>query len=233
MYQVIDLKIIDCQLDIQDATKILQLVSPYVIRTIDFSKNKFNSRDASFVCMVKRKVIGRMCLDKPILCTGFTQVASVTCGRKSFDPVIAQEKAHTIKIISMNQFRTLTNNQTKELSSVTFIGVEINEEFVSKFWELFSDGVNKLSFESCHTTNGYSFSDLFDSLYQVIDLKIIDCQLDIQDATKILQLVSPYVIRTIDFSKNKFNSRDASFVCMVKQKVTGRMCLDKPILCTS
>ncbi|ORX86138.1 hypothetical protein BCR32DRAFT_325133 [Anaeromyces robustus] len=109
--------------------------------------------------------------------------------------------------------------------------MEINDEFVEKFWELFSNGVNKLSFESCCTTNGYSFSELFDSLYHVIDLKIIDCQLDIHDASRVLSLVSPYVIRTIDFSRNKFSSQDASFVSMVKQKITGRMCLDTPIKC--
>lgn len=160
------------------------------------------------------------------------KATSVTRERRSSDPVTTQEKAHAIEITSMKQFRELTSDQTKKLNSVTFREVEINEEFVNKFWELFSNGVNELSFESCHTVDGYFFSDLFDSLYQVVDLKVIDCQLDIQDASGVLSLVSPYVIRTIDFSGNKFKGRDALFSSMIKQKVRGRMCLDAPVLCT-
>ena len=157
---------------------------------------------------------------------------SVTHGRMLSDPVTAKEKAHAIEITSMKQFRKLTSDQTKELKSVTFREMEINEEFVDKFWELFSCGIKELSFESCHAVDGYTFSYLFDSLYQVVNLKIIGCELSIEDAGAILSLVSPYVIRIIDFSKNTFSSVDASFVSMVKQKVTGRMCLDTPILCT-
>lgn len=157
---------------------------------------------------------------------------SVTRGRSLSDPVITKEKARDIEVTSMEQFRKLTIDQTKELESVTFRRMEINEEFVNKFWELFSAGVDKLSFENCHTANGYTFSYLFDSLYQVVNLKIIDCELSIEDADTILSLVSPYVIRTIDFSENRFSKRDASFKDMIERWITNRVCLDKPILCT-
>ena len=157
---------------------------------------------------------------------------SVVHVRKSSDPVTAQEKAHAIEITSMDQFRKLTRDQTKELNSVTFREIEVSEEFIDKFGELFSNGVNKLSFKRCHTVSGYTFSYLFDSLYQVVNLEIIDCELTIEDADTILSLISPYVIRTIDFSGNRFNKRDTYFKNMVERWITNRVCLDKPILCT-
>ncbi|OUM56566.1 hypothetical protein PIROE2DRAFT_18775 [Piromyces sp. E2] len=100
-------------------------------------------------------------------------------------------------IFDSKDFQKLTLDDAKKLKSVIFQGMEIDEEFVDKFWELFSDRVNDLSFKGCHTSKGYSFSDLFDSLYH--------------DAGRVLSLTSPYVIRTIDFSGNKFNNRDVLF----------------------
>lgn len=146
--------------------------------------------------------------------------------------VSQKEKDYAVKIINMEQFREVTINQAEKLNSVTFCGVAINEDFTNKFEELFASGVDELIFENCHAVDGYSIPYLFDSLYQVVHLKIIGCKLGIQDAETILSLVSPYVIRTIDLSGNGLSKQDVFFNSMINQWIANRVCLDYPILCT-
>lgn len=127
------------------------------------------------------------------------EIASAERKSRSSDFITAQKKAYTIEITSMAQFRELTKDQTRELKSVTFRGMKINEEFVNKFWELFSCGINELSFESCYTVDDYSFSDLFDGDYSVRKLIIKSNDLTVDDVDSIFALVYPYLIRHFVF----------------------------------
>lgn len=128
--------------------------------------------------------------------------------RRLSDPVTVQEKAHAIKITSMEQFRKLTSTQAKELRSVTFNGVEISEEFVYKFWELFPRGIDKLVFDGCVTTEDWKFSSLMDGEYEVKKFSVVNSNITLEDVDSILCLVYIYAIESFDFSGNNLNITD-------------------------
>ncbi|ORY55998.1 hypothetical protein LY90DRAFT_701896 [Neocallimastix californiae] len=115
-------------------------------------------------------------------------------------------KKMEIEICNMKDFQKLTLDDTKELKSVTFRNMEVNGEFVDKFWELFSSGMKVLSFEDCWTVDNYSFSDLFDGDYSVRRLVIKSNDLTIDDVDSIFSLVYPYLIRQFVFSSNQLNA---------------------------
>jgi len=112
---------------------------------------------------------------------------------------------HTIEISTMKQFRNLTKEKAKKLKNVTFTKMEINEEFVDKFWELFIKGLNTLELIDCHLSSGYKFKDLFDGDYSISYLIIKSNDLSMDDIDHIFFLVYPHLIRKFVFYSNQLD----------------------------
>lgn len=124
---------------------------------------------------------------------------SVTHGRRLSDPVTAKEKAHAIEITSMTQFRKLTSDQTKELKSVTFRGMEINKEFVDKFSELFYDDLDTLKFRDCILKEGMNYHTLFAGTYTLRHLEIKSSEFTDADAIETFCCIYPYLLKSVIF----------------------------------
>ncbi|ORX79491.1 hypothetical protein BCR32DRAFT_300818 [Anaeromyces robustus] len=142
----------------------------------------------------------------------------------------------TIEICNMLDFQKLTLDDTKELESVTFRDMEINEEFVDNFWNVFKDDITikSLSFDHCFSSsNGFSFSDIIAGGCPSNSLKITNCNITVDEASDILLNANPYSIRFIDFSGNQFKKSDSDFQEMLKLRVYDRMCLDQMDLCVN
>ena len=135
------------------------------------------------------------------------QAASITHKRGSSDPVTMQEKVRAIEICNVDDFQQLTLDEAKKLKSVTFRNMEINEKFVEKFWELFSSGVDNLTFDQCNLSDDCDFSDLLDGDYQVTSLSFTSCGIDLDDVDSILCRVYPYYIKNLNLTNNglKYN----------------------------
>jgi len=112
---------------------------------------------------------------------------------------------HTIEISTMDQFRNLTKEKAKNFKNVIFTKMEINEEFVDKFWELFLNGLNRLELIDCHLTSGYKFKDLFDGDYSISYLIIKSNDLSMDDVDHIFSLIYPHLIRKFVFYSNQLN----------------------------
>ncbi|ORX82375.1 hypothetical protein BCR32DRAFT_292687 [Anaeromyces robustus] len=97
-----------------------------------------------------------------------------------------QEKVRAIEICNVKDFQKLTQDEAKKLKSVTFRNMEINEKFVEKFWELFSSGVDNLTFDQCNLSDDCNFSDLLDGDYQVTSLFFTSCGIELDDVDSIL-----------------------------------------------
>lgn len=141
----------------------------------------------------------------------------------------------TLEISNMKDFNKLASIEAKELKSVTFCGMEINEEFVEKFWNVFTDSVviKKLNFDRCSCANGFHYADLIASGTPSESLKITNCGLSVEEASDILLQANPYTLRYVDFSGNKFKKSDFDFQEMLKDRVIDRLCLDQADLCVN
>jgi len=105
----------------------------------------------------------------------------------------------------MNQFNSLTMLQAHGLKHVTFRKMEINEEFIDKFCELFGNGVDHLKFEKCSLAQGVTFHDLFYGEYKVKYLEIKDSMLTDDDAIETFRSIYPWLLRSVIFSGMKLN----------------------------
>jgi len=130
------------------------------------------------------------------------QAALIAHKRGSSDPVTMQEKVRAIEICNVDDFQKLTSDDTKKLKSVTFRDMKIDEIFVEKFWELFSSGVDNLTFDQCNLSEDCNFSDLFDGDYQVTNLSFTRCGIELDDIDSILCRVYPYCIKNLNLTNN-------------------------------
>lgn len=133
------------------------------------------------------------------------QVALITHKRASSDPVTMREKVRAIEICNVEDFQKLTLDEAKKLKSVTFRGMEINEEFVDKFWELFGEGIDYLKFDRCSLAQGETFHDLLYGEYMVKHLEINDSPLTDDDAIETFRSVYPWLLKSVTFSGMKLN----------------------------
>ncbi|KAG4084682.1 hypothetical protein H8356DRAFT_1298803 [Neocallimastix lanati (nom. inval.)] len=141
----------------------------------------------------------------------------------------------TIDICNMQEFQKLILDDVKEVKSVNFRGMEVNEEFVDRFWNVFGNDVTieDLSFDHCFSSNGFSFSDIIAGGCPSNSLKITNCDITVDEASDILLQVNPYTVRFIDFSGNKFKQGDSNFQEMLKLRVYDRLCLEQANLCVN
>jgi hypothetical protein len=146
------------------------------------------------------------------------------CASGAWGMIMEKEAVH---ISEPQQFFQIDAEQAKSIKSVNFEGIEINSEFVSSFYSMMYHLIDNLCFRNCTLAKSCSFSDLFDSEYPVVSLEIINCGISIKDASAVLSLINPYLVKRIDFSGNNFeNQRDLFEREILEKKISGVMCLD-------
>jgi len=146
----------------------------------------------------------------------------------------ALTKGEPIEISHMEDFRKFTLfDDIKELPSVTFHHMEINEEFNERFWNVFTDNVTikNLIFDHCSCSEGFSFDDFIAGGCPSDSLTITNCDLSVEEASAVLLQTNPYTVQHVDFSGNKFESSDLDFQEMLERLVDDRLCLDRRDLC--
>lgn len=146
----------------------------------------------------------------------------------------ALTRGKPIEISNMEDFRKFTLlDDTKELPSVAFHHMEINEEFNEKFWNVFTDNITikNLIFDHCSCSEGFSFDDLIASGCPSDSLTITNCGLSVKEASAVLLQTNPYTVQHVDFSGNGFKKSDLDFQKMLERFVEDRLCLNRKDLC--
>ncbi|MDR2723959.1 MAG: hypothetical protein LBB25_01990 [Holosporaceae bacterium] len=163
--------------------------------------------------------------------TGVCCAAVMVCGNVSGMMSDVVEIAGSILISDREQFCAITPEEARDIKSIKFDGIEINSSFVSSFYSAMYHCIDSLSFNNCTLIENCFFSDLFDSEYPVVDFAIVNCAISIKDASLVLSLINPHLVRIIDFSKNGFGGHEILFENeILKKRIYGRMCLDAFIL---
>ena len=118
----------------------------------------------------------------------------------------------SVNISTLKQFFKLTPEQTTEIKSISFDGLEISDsdlDFCNHWDKLFPNReFTDISFNNCIIV-GYSL--FFLNGVDVTNLSIKNCNLTSDQATNVLHDINSYLIYNVDFSHNRLGDDEEVF----------------------
>jgi hypothetical protein len=159
------------------------------------------------------KYMGGACCAAVMMC-----MVGDVCGME----VVKNFSEVTVKITERSQFLDMTQERAKEVKSIGFEGVDIDQK-IYEHWAMlfvFNNYFDVVSFYLCNFLD-CSFN-IFDGL-AVSNLTIKNCELDSAKARDVLRKIDHFSIRDIDFSYNKIATNEAFFEEGLRNDVFGIM----------